>query len=113
MELTMSPEVMSPEHRKHLATIINDLTNDVSAKYVKGQLEHGGALWRRPVWKDAWDEVLDLCTYMHTLKLQLGVIADMALQGAADDSVAAATSREACRQILAVLHGLPGSEDKK
>jgi hypothetical protein len=27
--------------------------------------------------------------------------------------VAAATSREACRQILAVLHGLPGAEDKK
>jgi len=106
-------EVMSPEHRKHLATIINDLTHDVQEKYIKGQLEHGGALWRRPVWKDAWDEVLDLCTYMHTLKLHLGVIADMALQGAADESVAAATSREKCRQILAVLHGLPGAEDKK
>jgi hypothetical protein len=108
MELTMSPE-----HEKHLAGIIRDLSRDIDAKYRKGQEEHGGALWRRPVWKDAWEEVLDLCTYVHTLKLQLSVIADMALQGAADDTVAAATSREACRQILAVLHGLPGSEDKK
>ena len=104
---------MSPEHEKHLAGIIRDLSRDIDAKYRKGQEEHGGALWRRPVWKDAWEEVLDLCTYVHTLKLQLSVIADMALQGAADDTVAAATSREACRQILAVLHGLPGSEDKK
>jgi len=113
MELTMKLEDMSPEHQKHLATIVKDLTHDVQEKYIKGQLEHGGALWRRPVWKDAWEEILDLCTYMHTLKLQLGVIADMALQGAADESVAAATSREKCRQILAVLHGLPGAEDKK
>ena len=105
--------MMSPEHEKHLNGILADLVRDVSAKYRAGQEQHGGALWRRPVWKDAWDEVLDLCTYMHTLKLQLGVIADMALQGAADESVAAATSREACRQILAVLHGLPGAEDKK
>ena len=109
----MNAEAMSPDHRAHLATIVKDLANDVSAKYIKGQIEHGGALWRRPVWKDAWDEILDLCTYMHTLKLQLGVIADLALQGASDDSVAASSSREACRQILAVLHGMPGSEDKK
>jgi hypothetical protein len=105
--------MMGPEHEKHLAGIVRDLTRDLDAKYRKGQELHSGALWRRPVWKDAWEEVLDLCAYMHTLKMQLGVIAEIALQGAADESVAAATSREACRQILAVLHGVPGAEDKK
>ena len=104
---------MSPEHEKHLAGILADLVKDVSAKYRKGQAEHGGALWRRPVWKDAWDEVLDLCTYVHTLRLQLSVIADLALRGAADESVAASDSREACRQILAVLEGFPSAADKK
>ena len=106
-------EPMSPEHEKHLAGILADLVKDVSAKYRKGQDEHGGALWRRPVWKDTWDEVLDLCTYVHTLRLQLSVIADLALQGAADESVAASDSRESCRQILAVLHGFPSAADKK
>jgi hypothetical protein len=104
---------MSPEHEKHLAGIIRDLTNDVDAKYRTGQDQHGGALWRRPVWKDAWDEVLDLCTYVHTLKMQLSVIAELALMGAADESVVAAQSRESCRQILAVLQGFPSAEDKK
>jgi hypothetical protein len=104
---------MSEEHEKHLAGILVDLTRDVSKKYRKGQEEHGGALWRRPVWKDAWDEVLDLCTYVHTLRLQLGVIADLALQGASDESLAASQSRENCRQILAVLQGFPSAHDKK
>ena len=104
---------MSAEHERHLAGILSDLVKDVSSKYRKGQAQHGGALWRRPVWRDAWDEVLDLCTYVHTLKLQLSVIADLALRGAADESVAASDSREACRQILAVLEGFPSAADKK
>jgi hypothetical protein len=104
---------MSAEHERHLSGILSDLVKDVSAKYRKGQAQHGGALWRRPVWRDAWDEVLDLCTYVHTLKLQLSVIADLALRGAADESVAASDSREACRQILAVLEGFPSAADKK
>jgi hypothetical protein len=114
--MTESPAIHSPmseEHEKHLAGIINDLARDVSKKYRKGQEEHGGALWRRPVWKDTWDEVLDLCTYVHTLRLQLGVIADLALQGASDESLCAAQSRENCRQILAVLQGFPSAQDKK
>jgi hypothetical protein len=41
------------------------------------------------------------------------VIADLALRGAADESVAASDSREACRQILAVLEGFPSAADKK
>jgi hypothetical protein len=104
---------VTSEHEKHLAGIIRDLTKDLDAKYRKGQDQHGGALWRRPVWKDAWDECLDLCTYLHTLRMQLSVIADLALRGAADESVAASDSRESCRQILAVLHGFPSAADKK
>jgi len=111
-----SPAIHSPmseEHEKHLAMILADLGRDVSKKYRKGQEEHGGALWRRPVWKDAWDEILDLSVYMHTMRLQLGVIADLALQGASDESLCAAQSRENCRQILAVLQGFPSAQDKK
>ena len=114
--MTESPaihEPMSLEHEKHLQGVLNDLIKDVSLKYRRGQAEHGGALWRRPVWKDAWDEILDLAVYMHTLRLQLSVIAELALQGAADSSVAASQSRENCRQILAVLQGFPSAQDKK
>jgi hypothetical protein len=104
---------MGPEHEKHLQGVLNDLIKDVDLKYRRGQEEHGGAIWRRPVWKDAWDEILDLTVYMHTMRLQLGVIAELALQGAADDSLAASQSRENCRQILAVLQGFPSAQDKK
>ena len=104
---------MTPEHEKHLAGILRDLTRDIDLKYRRGQAEHSGALWRRPVWKDAWDEILDLAVYMHTLKMQLSVIAEIALIGASDESVVAAQSRESCRQILAVLEGFPSAADKK
>jgi hypothetical protein len=45
--------------------------------------------------------------------MQLSVIADLALLGASDESVAASSSRESCRQILAVLEGFPSAADKK
>jgi hypothetical protein len=45
--------------------------------------------------------------------MQLSVIAELALMGAADESVVAAQSRESCRQILAVLQGFPSAQDKK
>lgn len=104
---------MSAEHEKHLAGIQRDVARDLDAKYRKGQAEHGGALWRRPVWKDSWDEILDLCAYQHTMRLQLSVIAELALIGAADESVVAAQARESCRQILGVLQGFPEAADKK
>jgi len=45
--------------------------------------------------------------------MQLSVIGDLALRGASDETVAAAQSRESCRQILAVLEGFPSAEDKQ
>ena len=114
--MTESPAIHSPmseEHEKHLKSVLNDLIKDVGLKYRRGQAEHGGEVWRRPVWKDAWDEILDLNVYMHVLRLQLSVIAELALEGAADESLAAAHSRTCCGQILAILQGFPSAQDKK
>jgi hypothetical protein len=44
--------------------------------------------------------------------VQLAVIADLALKGADDKTVAAADARESCVRILQILQGLPGYEDK-
>ena len=104
---------MSKEHELHLASILEAFIKDFSKKYRRGQAEHGGALWMRPCWSDAISEVIDLVAYVYTHKVQLAVIADLALKGAEDSSVAAADSRAACVKILQVLQGMPGSEDKK
>ena len=104
---------MGKEHELHLASIMEAFIKDFSKKYRKGQAEHGGALWMRPCWSDAISEVLDLVSYVYTHKVQLAVIADLALKGAADKSVAAADAREACVKILQILQGLPGYEDKR
>ncbi|NBT36531.1 MAG: hypothetical protein EBT03_13520 [Betaproteobacteria bacterium] len=104
---------MSKEHELHLASILEAFIKDFSKKYRRGQAEHGGALWMRPCWSDAISEVIDLVAYVYTHKVQLAVIADLALKGANDSSVAAADSRAACVKILQVLQGMPGSEDKK
>ena len=104
---------MSKEHELHLQSILEAFVKDFSKKYRKGQEEHGGALWMRPCWSDAISEVLDLVSYVYTHKVQLAVIADLAIKGAEDTSVAAADSRAACVKILQVLQGLPGYEDKR
>jgi hypothetical protein len=104
---------MSKEHELHLQSILEVFVRDFSKKYRKGQEEHGGALWLRPCWSDAISEVLDLVSYVYTHKIQLAAIADIALKGAEDSSVAAADSRTACVKILQILQGLPGYEDKK
>ena len=56
--------------------------------------------------------MLDLVAYVYSHKVQLAVIADLALKGADDKTVAAADARESCVRILQVLQGLPGYEDK-
>jgi hypothetical protein len=104
---------MSKEHELHLQSILEVFVRDFSKKYRKGQEEHGGALWLRPCWSDAISEVLDLVSYVYTHKVQLAVIADLALKGAADKSVAAADARESCVRILQILQGMPGYEDKR
>lgn len=103
---------MSKEHELHLASIMEVFVRDFSKKYRKGQEEHGGALWLRPCWSDAISEVLDLVAYVYSHKVQLAVIADLALKGAEDKTVAAADAREACVRILQILQGMPGYEDK-
>ena len=111
----MTPGVtppMSKEHELHLQSILEVFVRDFSKKYRKGQEEHGGALWLRPCWADAMNEVLDLVSYVYTHKVQLAVIADLALAGASDNSVAAASSRQACVQILKILQGMPDGADK-
>ena len=104
---------MSKEHELHMASVLESFVRDASRKYRAGQAEHGGNLWQRPVWADVLSEVQDLVFYTYTHKLQLATIADLALAGGRDDSVAAATAREACLKILQILQGMPGSSNRK
>ena len=109
----MTPHVMSPEHELHLQAVLETFSKDFSAKYRRGQQEHGGALWLRPCWSDAMQEVVDLVAYVYTHRIQLGAIADLALAGASDESLAASLARENCRKILHILQGMPSGFDKR
>ena len=109
----MTQHVMSPEHELHLQAVLETFTKDFSAKYRKGQQEHGGSLWLRPCWSDAMQEVVDLVAYVYTHRIQLGAIADLAMAGCTDDSLAASLARENCRKIIHILQGMPGAHDKR
>ena len=104
---------MTPEHELHLKAILETFAKDFSSKYRRGQEEHGGALWLRPCWSDAMAEAVDLVAYLYTHRIQLGAIADLALAGASDESLAASLARENCRKILQVLQGMPTGFDKR
>lgn len=111
--MTQQASEMSPEHELHLKAILETFSKDLTAKYRRGQAEHGGALWLRPCWSDAMQEVVDLVAYLYTHRIQLGAIADLALAGCTDDSLAASLARENCRKILHILQGMPSGFDKR
>lgn len=65
---------MSPAQEAHLAKIQLEVNQRLSAKYRKGQAEHGGNLWDNPtldVVNFAIDEAIDQLTYLLTIKEQL------------------------------------------
>lgn len=111
--MTQQAGEMSPEHELHLKALLETFSKDLTAKYRRGQAEHGGALWLRPCWSDAMQEVVDLVAYLYTHRIQLGAIADLALAGCTDDSLAASLARENCRKILHILQGMPSGFDKR
>ncbi len=63
-------EYASPDD--HLRALINDIAGDMTLKYERGQREHGGELWRKECLQNAYQEALDLLTYLKTLKGQMG-----------------------------------------
>ena len=63
---------MTVEHERHLHYIKERINHLITAKYRKGQAQHGGRLWEdRNVFSDALEEVVDLVSYMITLEQKL------------------------------------------
>jgi hypothetical protein len=70
----------SPE--QHLEIIVTKLIEDLSAKYHKGQQEHGGQLWQKPgMLKMLRQEHLDALVYEHTLHYQIQSALDYLTNG--------------------------------
>lgn len=82
----------------HVALISETLTSEIKKKYMAGQEEHGGKLWRKPVLGFAWEEVLDLPVYLHVLKQQHDEMKAIALAGAQGEN-----SQAACAEIYNIL----------
>ena len=63
---------MTVEHERHLHYIKERISPLITAKYRKGQAQHGGRLWEdRNVFSDALEEVGDLVSYIITLEQKL------------------------------------------
>jgi hypothetical protein len=99
---------MRPEAELHLKAIREAFLKDFDTKYRKGYWEHGQTLlYQQPCWSEIISEILDMVAYGYTLRVQLAAVADLALDGAADESVAASLARENCAKILSILQGVP------
>jgi hypothetical protein len=107
----MTPGVTPPMRKEaelHLLAIKEAFMKDFEAKFRKGYWEHGQTLlYQQPCWSEILSEIQDMVAYGYTLKIQLSAVADLALAGAADESVAASLARENCRKILTILQGVP------
>jgi hypothetical protein len=60
---------MTPE--EHVELIISDFAKQATKKYMKGQEEHGGRLWRKNCLPFMFEEVIDFYVYMHVVNAQL------------------------------------------
>lgn len=54
----------------HPHEILAEIRGPLLAKYAKGQLEHGGRLWEKPVLGFMFEEIVDLVVYYSVLKEQ-------------------------------------------
>jgi hypothetical protein len=55
--------VLNPHVRKHLEHTMTMLVHDMTEKFIKGQLEHGGDIRDRNLKKELRNEIIDLLFY--------------------------------------------------
>ena len=61
---------MTDAPEQHLSRILEWTSTAISAKYVAGQMEHGGCLSMKPVFHEFEGEIVDLIVYHATLREQ-------------------------------------------
>jgi hypothetical protein len=62
---------MTDEQQVHIECIVSRFNTDALMKYMDGQKEHGGDLWRKPgLVAEAYKEAVDLIVYLDTVREQ-------------------------------------------
>jgi hypothetical protein len=54
----------------HKLFVANSTAEEIVNKYDKGQEEHGGKLWRKPIMDYIGEEIIDMAIYWSTFKVQ-------------------------------------------
>lgn len=72
---------MTEQQEKHLLSIHLAFGDALDDKYRAGQAEHGGDLWTKPQADNIVDEAVDLVAYSLTLREQLRVMREAAVDG--------------------------------
>jgi hypothetical protein len=61
---------MTSHQRKHRDKIAREFLNEFPAKYNKGQKEHGGNLWQKPLAQEMVNEFIDGYCLAKTIQMQ-------------------------------------------
>ena len=75
-------EVKSGE--KHISIVLNNFSRVWTEKYLAGQKEHSGKLWRKPVFAFLVEEVVDLVSYVWVLAPQLARVEELLSEAITD-----------------------------
>ena len=75
---------MTPEQESHLRLLQIEVGDALDDKYRAGQTEHGGDLWTKPQSDNIVDEAVDLVAYSLTMREQLRVMREAAVDGDLD-----------------------------
>lgn len=67
----------------HINQILEELSNKFREKYTRGQIEHGGRLWKKNTDTFLEEEILDFISYTYTRKYQLSLVKNLLYQALA------------------------------
>lgn len=59
--------------KSHIISILSNFSDSAYNKYMAGQKEHGGRLWRKPLVREVTAEAIDFVIYVSTLAEQLAL----------------------------------------
>lgn len=91
-----SDDSRTPE--MHCEDILAQVSDDMRHKYMAGQREHGGRMWRKDGLDPLWEELLDAMVYAHQARRQSMMAAhclELALSADCPDEYRAGYTRKA------------------
>ena len=93
---------LTPDRQRHLRSILKRFKSEFTAKYIAGQIEHGGNLEDRDCAAEVAKEAIDLVAYIHCERVKRDKLVELLIKWDGSPEKA-----QACLKSIHHLYLLP------